>query len=600
MSNFSKIIFCDTLEALHYLYKNGMPKDTVVITKSPTILSQKYTNVINIENNITNIEREDFRKNSELLIRDLYESIKNINDEKYCVFIAAKFSTFLFDIYNALLIKNSYLSNKFTIVSPEIKNEQLSEAVKNGFERVLSKHKNCEILKVPISVTKERSARGESHVNIFKRFKKVGINGLIWSVINHLSNYKIWYNQNKVGFIFYNELVRGISINFFLKNFKTIVNYKNHINFKIENKNHFNDKDVQKIYEISKPFLDKAIEKVSSNNLKENLHDLWFDVIKREINNYYSYKASIISFFNSNSSLKILLTGYIEPVKGAALYHICKSKNIKLIACQHGVTRELIRQPLLRSINFENSFCDYFLCFNRSAKEITKQSYFHTLNKKVYITGLPKDYFYNSYLSKLYNNKLILYVSTFLLSGGRPNILAAPSDNSMVSWERNFVNNVLEKFNYKVDFKPYPALRYADKDEVIKSVRSSKNICISGSHIDLRYIIQNYKIVITSGATSTFSWCVQSHKPLIFIDRKGPLKLSNKAKKDFDKSFFLFSDENDKWEESLIKFVNRPYSYIKKEWDAKSSDRKRVIRTYFGEKLNLKYSNIISNLLSLN
>ena len=127
--------------------------------------------------------------------------------------------------------------------------------------------------------------------------------------------------------------------------------------------------------------------------------------------------------------------------------------------------------------------------------------------------------------------KPILYVSTVLLSGGRPNILAGESDSQMVKWEKNLVNTVFSKLKSKVDFKPYPSVRYQDPDLVLSDVRKIKNINIVGTHMDLRYIISNYKIIITSGATSTLSWCVNTNVPIIFINRKGPLSLSKSALK---------------------------------------------------------------------
>jgi len=575
-----------------------MLKNTLVLTKSPSLLSLKKDNILNIEDNLEESERVRFRYNSELLIKSFFNKIKNYNDGKHSIFLTAKFSSFLFDIFNAMLIKEEYIAKKFIVSSLEVKNKTLEEAVTNSFESILKEHKNCEIIKIPIRVTKERSARGESKTNIFNRLKSVGFNGLIWFTINFLSKYKFWRKNNKVGVIFYNELVRGISISYMLHNFKTVVNYKNHISFFNKNNifldtnNHVNNLD-----ELSSTVLEEAFKDIKSINIKKNLKNLWREILTKEIHNYENYYTTANNFLKHNKSLKVLVTGYIEPVKAAALYQTCKSKNVALIACQHGITRELIDKPMQKAINFENTFSDHFVCFNQYGKHITEKSFFHTLNKKTYIAGLPQDYFYQKLFNKPLKCNSILYVSTFLLSGGRPNILAAPSDFSMVKWEKELVNNVFTKIKYKLDFKPYPAFRYADDDEVIKSIKNQNNIRLVGAYKDLRYIINNYKLIITSGATSTFSWCVQTTKPLIYIDRKGPLKLSKKAKTDFEDAFFLFSDEIFGWEKLLIQFINQPLKIIMAEWECKYNKRETIVKKYFGEKQNMVGVNAIEDII---
>lgn len=598
MKNFSKIIFCDSIEALNYFSNRGMLKTALVLTKSPSLLSLKKDNILNIEDNLEESDRIKFRNNSELLIKSFFNKIKDYNDGKHSIFLTAKFSAFLFYVFNAMLIKEEYISKKFIIASPRVKNKILEEAVTTSFESILKEHKNCEIIKIPIRVTKERSARGESKINIFNRLKSVGFNGLIWFVINLLSKYKFWRKNNKVGTIFYNELVRGISISYMLHNFRTVVNYKNHINF--FNKNNIisdTNNHVNNLCDLSSTVLEEAFKDIKPIIIKNNLKKLWHEILTNEIHNYENYYTAADNFLKHNKSLKVLVTGYIEPVKAAALYQTCKSKNVSLITCQHGITRELIDKPMLKAINFENTFSDHFFCFNQYGKYITEKSFFHTFNKKIYIVGLPKDYFYQKLFNKPLKYNSILYVSTFLLSGGRPNILAAPSDFSMVKWEKELINNVFTKIKSKLDFKPYPAFRYADDDEVIKSIKNHNNIRLVGAYKDLRYIINNYKLIITSGATSTVSWCVQTTKPLIYIDRKGPSKLSQKAKVDFEGAFFVFSDETLGWEKLLIEFINQPLKNIIAEWECKYDKRKTIVKEYFGEKQNMVGVNAIEEII---
>ena len=104
-----------------------------------------------------------------------------------------------------------------------------------------------------------------------------------------------------------------------------------------------------------------------------------------------------------------------------------------------------------------------------------------------------------------------------------------------------------------------------------------------GTHIDFRYIISNYGLLITSGATSTLGWCVYSNIPLVIINRKGSLAIKNSVLNDFKKAFFIFDDVNINWQKNLKLFLEKGYSDIIKLWEMKSGSRSSIIKKYFGD-----------------
>ena len=105
------------------------------------------------------------------------------------------------------------------------------------------------------------------------------------------------------------------------------------------------------------------------------------------------------------------------------------------------------------------------------------------------------------------------------------------------------VKHLLRKIKYKVYYKPYieEKKRYADKDPIIEKIRKEKRITVISEKEDARYIIGNYRLIITMHTSSTLSWALMSNKPLIFINDMNAAPLSKNAYKLLEKSVFLYN-----------------------------------------------------------
>jgi len=346
---------------------------------------------------------------------------------------------------------------------------------------------------------------------------------------------------------------------------------------------------------VNKIFL-KALRDVPSETIRELLIAKWNIELIDIINSYRTYKHNIKNILDKKK-IDFILIGYLDMLKGLALHNICQNKSIPLISCQHGITREIIFDPNMRSIFFETSFSDYLFCYNDMSKKVTQSAMYYNQNN-IYNIGLPSDY--RNFISKKNKSKEICYISTILLSGGIPNFIAPEKDIELINWELKLINKVFKKTIKTIDYKPYPAIRYAENDISIQAVKEDNNLKLVGTHIDLRYIISNYGLLITSGATSTLGWCVQSNIPLIIINRKGSLSIKESVIHDFKKAFFIFDDSDENWTEKLKSFLEKEYSDILKLWRNKLDTRPAIIKKYFGD-VNLNAgkngANIINNII---
>ena len=88
------------------------------------------------------------------------------------------------------------------------------------------------------------------------------------------------------------------------------------------------------------------------------------------------------------------------------------------------------------------------------------------------------------------------------------------NDSELCDLEMRLVTRVFGQLNTDIDYKPYPAIRHLDPDPVLRAVNEQKNMSVVGTHQELRYLLGQYRMFITTKATSTVSWIVATGKPL--------------------------------------------------------------------------------------
>ena len=210
MTIYPRIIFCESLSALDDLYKRGLPKNTRILSRAPSLLNSNNSYIVNIENNINNKEKHEIRDEFKKLTEKFYLNIKGLLDDEYTILLTTKFFNYLFDVYNGILIKDEYIVEHFGFVELEVDQKEIGALINNNLELILNKSSNYIPIRVSATVTDERSLRGESKTNLKNRFRIVGLKGLFWLLLNYLSKYKFWYKKSEIGVLFYNELVRDL------------------------------------------------------------------------------------------------------------------------------------------------------------------------------------------------------------------------------------------------------------------------------------------------------------------------------------------------------------------------------------------------------
>lgn len=329
------------------------------------------------------------------------------------------------------------------------------------------------------------------------------------------------------------------------------------------------------------PVLRGHMEKWVNEKWVEKVGELFVKRVLTECSLYLSAEKFWAEKLNQLSigGSDVILMNYPGGASVYALIAQSQKRSVPVIAFEHGATRQFCATHKQMVAAFENNFVDWVMAFNTLSSKMSNANPF--ARGVSVAVGFPKDYFSNLHRKPDPGMPPILFVSTTLYIGNMQSLSGSLIDVEAAEREIGIVTNVLEKIPHKVAYKPYPSIRYSDPDPIHEAVQRSENINFFSAGFDLRYEVSKYRVIITSRATSTVSWCVMSGKPLVFINYPDHMPLTNDAREAFRKGVFLIEVENEGWMDELRTFLSRPIVDIEAKWAEKADDRARLIRDFF-------------------
>lgn len=281
---------------------------------------------------------------------------------------------------------------------------------------------------------------------------------------------------------------------------------------------------------------------------------------------------------------RAVLTNLPKSPVDYALHAICRERGLPIVAYQHGVSREISNNlDNVRAIS-EVTVSDFFLTYNHRCVEMADANPFRV--GRAMPVGLPMDYWRAaSHRRPDPDSPPIFYVATSLYAGNINVNRGAMTDGVIAKFECEIVDEVLARLPHRVLYKPYPTdlPRYPDPDPILERVKAVPNITIYEDGDDLRFLLPDARVIITSRATSTLSWCLMSGKPVVFIDNPGSLPLRPEAREAFEKALFLFDAGAPDFHDRLVAFLSQPIAEIERLYaerlSAREAARDRFIQT---------------------
>lgn len=570
-----ELLFCDHSTALNYARSLGLPEDAEVRTSSPYLLlaDDRCTAA---EENIGAEQREALGQANATLGSELWRAFAahpTLSD--LCLVVAQSAIRFERVLHRAMQVSEPDAERRLAVVSVDVGDGE--DYLYNGpWRSLLAAHPDLLRVAAPLERQAPKRHAINTPASFRDRLQATGYQRLGFRLAE-----EIWQRLPKgmargTAFILrQNPLVRetafhlacrGIAIHG-LKPAAVDAAYRSTCQPEVESM-------VRPIIEdavrpLLAPWVFEGTLSLLVNEVIENVrqHEFqrlhWRELIGAE-------EAGRRSFVLSNMLLR---------PEGSALLCVARERGVPYVSFQHGVSREITPMEQHELI-MEPVASDLCLGYNATWQDVNAQiSLPHAPTE---VVGMPTDYFNAGKLAPTRDDAPpVLYASTGLYAG----YMQTPSrhrdsDLDKARQEIALVENVLGKLPHRVLYKAYPEPRYLDPDPVLNAARTQANIEIFDGPLDLRHMLRNCRVIVTSRATSTVSWCVLSQKPVVFIDLPQQLPLTRKARHAFEHGLFVFDDADPDLADKLRSFLSRDISEIEHEYARKKEGRDAMIQRF--------------------
>ena len=573
-------VFCDSLQALEWAYQNGLPRSATIKSSAPALLWDKNPNIQNIEARWTISEVEKFQSTIQKLTKDIFdESMKVVGVERELA-LAISQATYRFQktLYKVACLEESDFTEPRLFIYVDGMTGPAGNMMNSPWDQLLSDNPLFSMVKYTLKNDEWNMLTTEG-VSYWKRFKVAGYETIIYRLaIKLMKNLPKWVfkkevfmpNENELNIEIASSLVRhGVRIS------------KIELGLLPEKKNIVLDKIFAEIYESVSPIMLKRVKKwVTPSAVEITMLQFKRHIVEQFKQFKLLAKTWEKTLINNDTIKQAVLVNALGNTKGCALAYVCRKNNIPMLSSQHGVTVEISKAHGILHVILGNSIADVMFAYNSKIIEVEEKSYFD--NAIHYSVGMPFRLISMKH-SKTMDKSAppIVYISTNLYHMGFS--LSSETDYGNARIEQKLILEVLRKLPYKVRYKTYPEdnRRYADIDPVLKDVREADNIELFSKKIDMRYLVSEHSILVTTCATSTLGWLVMSGKPTVFINQNNNNPLTDEAYKSLSKGIFVFDADEQDFHKNISDFLSQPIDKIERLWQEKEGAREEMLREYF-------------------
>jgi hypothetical protein len=278
---------------------------------------------------------------------------------------------------------------------------------------------------------------------------------------------------------------------------------------------------------------------------------------------------------------RAVLTNTIGGASLAALHQVLRGKDIPLMVFQHGVTMEYHATHYLYGSQHETACAELAVLFNQRGTMAAERSIFR--QGRGVAVGLPRDYGKRRQRRRAKGTPPIWYISTALYIGNRGVLFEGVSDGDKSDFETGVVQNVLAQLPHQVAFKAYPGRRFLDPLPEEIAVNQSDNVELIRDRVDMRYLFDAARILVTARSFSTPSWCIMSDLPVVHIDIPEQSPLTPEAREAFAAGVLFFDAGAPNFHSQLCDLLSKPVEEIEALYAAKQKARESLIKEYISD-----------------
>ena len=571
-------VFCDSYDALTSAYKHGLSKKLHIYSNAPSVI-MNCNNSTYLEDYWNRENLKNFQSSIDSYSQQLYDQLKknkNFSHEESLV-VLQSFVSFQKVIYKSACLTEKDLQRPILVIKVDGDGGPNGNNMNTQWDYLLQDNKELSVYRYKFHDPSWGVLNTKS-VSILNRIKLGGVETIVYRVISKIS---IFLPKKIIkGLVLVpseNELVIEACYSL-IKKFVFPVQ----IESKYLNKDVSHVRDFEKVKECISSIISKRINKwvcpiVSTRcselfykELKKNLllfykhYDAWSDIICT----YDSYKSIVISNSMSNPSL-------------TALSKVCTEKNIPVITTQHGITAEINDLNSSFSPVYESNYSDLFFAYNKMSKIVSDSSYYK--KGESYVSGISSRHLrVKDGVIAADNAVSLVYVSNNLYTGNMNGVGNWLTDLEQCKNEIYTISNILSKLPFNIVYKTYPEdnRRYSDIDPALVELHKYKNINIIDEKVDMRFLLSDYNLIVSTTASSTLAWLILTEKPLVYIYRSSHAPLNEGAYSEFSKSIFLFNADEDGYADKIVSLLSQPYEQIILQWKEMYPHRLSMINKY--------------------
>jgi hypothetical protein len=573
-------VFCDSIQALEWAYQSGLPESAIIKSSAPSLLWSKNPSIKNIEERWSVDEITKFQGTIKSLVEDIFDLALNIPGIEREAALAISLSVYQFQkiIYKAACLEDEDFTDSRLFIYVEGKTGTAGNIMNSPWEQLLSSNLSFNMVKYFLKNDKWNVLTTDG-ISFFKRFKVAGYETLIYRIaLKMMKKLPDWMFVSEIIVPNENELNIEIVSSLILRGMKV----KNiQLGDSTNAKNIASDMDITSLYKSILPIMRKRIKEWVVPNAVDATMSLFKSHLEKQLKQFKVLVSEYERVIVKNSTRKqFVLANAPGNIKGYALAYVCRKNDILLMSSQHGVTIEISKAHDIMQIAFDNSVSDIMFSYNSRIIDIEKSTYFD--KSKHYCVGMPLRLIRMRQMKRTSKSTPpIVFISTNLYHMGFS--LAQKTDYGNAVYEHDIVVKVLSRLPHKVRYKTYPEdnRRYADIDPVLNDLKKFDNIELFSDKLDMRYLISEHRVLVTTGATSTLGWPVMSGKPVIFINQKENNPLTDDAYISLSKGIFVFDGDDKDFYKKLRNFLSQPINEIERLWKEKKNARKEMIENYF-------------------
>jgi len=576
------VVFCDSLQALEWAYNNGLPRSAVIKSSAPAVLLSNKKNIYNVESRWTSTELNKFQNSIPGMSKELFNAALGVTGIERELALSVSNFAYHFQkiIYKSSCLEEGDFNNPRLFIYTKGECGPAGNIMNSPWDKLLKP--NALFSTVQYTLKNDKwSLLTTQGVSYWQRFKVAGYETIFYRLIIKIMKFlPDWMFAREV--IMPNENELNIEIAYSLI-FSRVKITEAKLETLPDSKNLYSDKNTVDLYKAIFPIMCKRIEEWVTPSAVEVTKMLFKSHFEKHIEKFNllvdAWDRSIVSKDNIKQAVLVNAPGNI---KGHSLSFICRKKDILLMSSQHGVTIEISKAHNILDIIFDNSVADVMFSYNSKIVDIEKKIYFN--NARHHIVGMPMRLIRMKSAQTINRSTpSFVYISTNLYHMGFTE--KAITDYEKAIFEKDIIIKVLSEIPHKVRYKTYPEdnRRYADKDPVLKNIRIADNIELFSNKIDMRYLISEHSVFITTGATSTLGWVVMSGKPVVFINQEHNSPLTKDAQISISNGIFVFNNNDKNFHKKLKDFLSQSVDDIERLWQKKKSAREEMIQNYFSE-----------------